>query len=225
MGHDEIKAALVSAARKLDADEAAALLRAEKWARQRASLEGTHVGRKCLWAAQALFDYSNGIPVAPDVLTDAAKTVLAAVQEELLRRREFPGSIDNVELAHARQWALAALRYRRSASDAKRLELAVIGPEPLTVCTGATLPKNKRNQQLDRPRTYNSRPPFLLGVLTKVDLGDRLVQVPTSGCLCIFPDTTQTSRRPWRYWCDVCERRRSRLEEQTENQLRSLFCA
>jgi hypothetical protein len=159
-----------------------------------------------------VFDYADdlGSPAAGTIPTDAlvaaAKEVLRAVQEELLQRTDRPPIDDktkseHIEFAHARHWALCALRDRMTAAEAKRIDLEVTDTTPLTVCTGATLPKRPHNSNQPH-RTYGSnRPPFLAGAIIKVDVGEQKAQIPVSGCLRIFPDTTQTSRKPWRYWC------------------------
>ena len=152
----------------------------------------------------------------------ASKTILRAVQEELLQRPGLPPSDEvdqsaHMELAHRRHWALHAVIDKcGKPSMVKRLDLDVTEGAPLTVCTGATLPKG----------TYQSAwPPFLAGVVIEVDTQRGIARLPVPGCLRIFPDTTQTSRKPWRYWCPDCRSRQTALKRQLRSQIRSAYSA
>ena len=138
-----------------------------------------------------------------DELVNAAKTVLRHVQDELLQRRGVP-SLDNIEFAHARHWALHALTDRMTPAEANRIDLETTDGTPLTVCTGA---------DLENWKYRSSRPPILLGTPVPVDLGGVKVRTLAVGCLTVFEDSTRTSARPWAFWCPYCSKRRTRLEE------------
>jgi len=165
-------------------------------ARRREALNHSILGRRCLPAAQRLFDWSNNRSEHRDIAA-AAETVILAVQQELLER-DSPLDVEVAfELGYARAWAVFALCDVATKSEAKRTELRLTGGAPLTICTGFT---------------HLEAAPFL-GSMVDVPViyrgESRVLRVPAFGCFAVFSDTTQTSRWPWRHWCDDCEPRNS----------------
>jgi hypothetical protein len=153
-------------------------------------------------AVEFLFDWSVDRPESTDPsyngeLAIAAETVILAVQRELLERDSPLEPEVGFELGYARAWAIEALKDVSSAGAAKKTELRLTNGAPLTICTGFT--------QLGAA-------PFLGSIVDVpvIHRGEaRVLRIPAPGCFAIFPDTTQTSRKAWRHWCDDCRPRMS----------------
>jgi hypothetical protein len=174
----------------------------EKRARRRAELADSTLGRGCLSACERLFDWSNDRSDARG-LAAAAETLIVAVQHELTQRESPLEPSVGIELGYVRAWAVFALCDVSTASQAKRTELRLTDGAPLTICTGFT---------------HLASAPFL-GTIVEVPAivhGEaRVLHVPAFGCFAIFPDTTRTSAKPWKHWCDRCEPSRSKVTRKT----------
>jgi hypothetical protein len=166
----------------------------ERDAKVRAGLADTILGSRCLNACQRLFDYSVDLrddPV-PHVqgLREASEEVILWTQRELaalLSDEPLPPAV--AFQLHTWQWLArrAHLEQHGRQCDVKTYEVAVTDGAPLAICMGTNISLDVSSYR----RVAASR-------------GKTNVVTAAFGCFRVFPDTTQTSRRMWRPWCDRC---------------------
>lgn len=132
------------------------------------------------------------------------------------------------ELASARVWALHALKHQHDLDKSvKQIELRIADDRPLAICVGGALitaplmPKgSRRGWRLPvKPIEFQARVVVSHGRSHTLKGGGRL---PYCGCLCVFPDTTQDQRHPWRYLCDDCHPRNGGRSKQQRKYSRQL---